>query len=58
MSESGSEIRPTSSPSKPILVVGDDGYLELLAAAHRNGHLTEAETKQRWQLHKLVEATA
>ena len=45
-----------SSPSKPLLVVGDDGYLELLAAAHRNGHLTEAEAKQRWQLHKLVEA--
>lgn len=37
---------------------GDPDFLEALAEAHRNGHLTEAEAKKRWSLHKLIEEDA
>lgn len=40
------------SPSKPGLVPGGSGFLELVAAAYRDGHLTEKEAQARWRLHK------
>src|SRR5262249_42604659 len=39
---------------KPLIVVGDPGYLELLAEAYRNGHVTEAEAKERHALHRAL----
>jgi hypothetical protein len=51
---------PTAYPreeAKPrrLLVVGDDGYLDLVAAAHAGGHLTTGEALQRKALHDLLE---
>src|SRR5262249_32474872 len=37
-----------------LTLVGDPGYLELLAEALRNGHITEAEAEQRHAVHKLL----
>jgi putative DNA primase/helicase len=36
---------------RPIVVVGDDGYLDLLHRAHAAGHLTDTEREGRGQLH-------
>jgi uncharacterized protein DUF3631/bifunctional DNA primase/polymerase-like protein len=38
-----------------IPLPGDDDFIALIAEAHRDGHLTEAEAKGRWQIHKLIE---
>jgi hypothetical protein len=41
-------------PKAPIIVVGDDGYLELLDRAHRNGHVTDRERRERRRLHFTI----
>jgi hypothetical protein len=33
---------------------GDEDFVSLLAEAHRNGRLTEAEAEERWRLHRLL----
>jgi hypothetical protein len=38
----------------PIIVVGDDGYLDLLDRAHRNGHITDRERRDRRRLHFTI----
>jgi hypothetical protein len=40
-----------------IPLPGDPDYLEHLAAAHRDEHITEAEAKELWRLHRFLEAT-
>jgi AAA domain len=37
-----------------IPIVGDDGYLNFVEAAHRNGHITTGEALERKRLHDLV----
>jgi hypothetical protein len=36
---------------RPLVVVGDDGYLGLLDRAHANGHVTDQERRERRKLH-------
>ena len=43
------EIAPRAVP-----LLGDDGYVDLLELAHANGHVTEQEALETYELHKLV----
>ncbi len=42
----------SSAPPFPIL--GDPGYVDLLEAAFKNGHLTDSEAARRYRLHKAI----
>jgi hypothetical protein len=39
---------------QPIVVVGDDGYLELLDRAHAAGHVTDQERRERRLVHLKI----
>ena len=41
-------------PPRRIPVIGDDDYVDLLEAAHTNGHLTDKEAARRYRLHKAI----
>jgi hypothetical protein len=38
-------------------IIGDPGYVDVLEAAHTNGHITDQEANEAHQLHKLIVQT-
>jgi Protein of unknown function (DUF3631) len=65
-SEPPSEAAPTTPTTptthhaedgQPLIVVGDAGYLDLLAAAHAAGYITTAEALEREAEHQHIVAT-
>ena len=41
-------------PPRRIPIIGDPDYVDLLEAAHTNGHLTDREAARRYRLHKAI----
>jgi hypothetical protein len=41
-------------PPRRIPIIGDPDYVDLLEAAHTNGHLTNKEALRRYRLHKAI----
>jgi Protein of unknown function (DUF3631) len=54
-SEAGSQAAPNApnaqDTNKPLIVVGDDGYIDLLDRALAGGHITDHERRERRRLH-------
>jgi len=48
--------KSAGKPSQPYPLLGDDGYDDALEAAFTAGHVTDGETNEAYQLHKIVRA--